>query len=124
MKVKKMFLSLLTLTSLSSFAHSGLIQGARMNEYKGVIELDVLYNGCEKVEHTFELHVGRCTAPFPLQCSAELLHDDHGDKCDGWIEKTIEIPLKQNKLLENRFAGAKVTITFEDGSLASVRLPL
>lgn len=86
------------------------------------IAAEVSYGGgCE--EHSFTLKVGTCYESMPVQCESTLIDSGAHDACEAMISETIELPLKENGLLDSYFSEASITIQGDNSTSVEVKLP-
>jgi hypothetical protein len=98
------------------------IKGGHLNDTKTAIILDVAYGGgCR--EHTFSLQVDSCLETSPAHCVAKLIEDPHGDACEAFFYRSIEIPLASAGLNQSYYSGANITIKGDRDSSVSFKLP-
>lgn len=113
----KFFALLAALLSFASSAQAAEVQGARINEARSTIEVDIYYAGCPS--RSFRLVVNNCLVLEPLQCVAELREPDSMDGCNRPIKRTLSFPLSRYA----KYSGATLSIFGDFGSLATVVLP-
>jgi|GEM_PF-1121300 len=106
--------------SLNSFQ----ISGARWDAKKKAIAVDVSYGGgCFKHKYDLKLNHG-CAETFPVQC--DLLMSDvskEADVCEALVSETVYFTLKQARLNDSYYSGARLTISEKNGTKATLALP-
>jgi len=124
--LKRVYMKIVILLVTALFAVSASaaeIKGGRFNKAKNAIELDVAYGGgC--TQHSFSLKIGSVLESYPVQCpDVELIEDAKGDNCDGYIQETILLPLKDFGLNRSYYSGASLTIHGDYNTEVSITLP-
>ena len=113
----------LALASTNSFAVT-VAKGKLVRNSSGdeAISVEVSYGGGCKA-HKFSLQVESCFETMPVQCDTTIVDATKDDFCEAYITETIELPLKQNGLLDSYYSGASITITGDRETKTHVTLP-
>lgn len=114
--MKSLILSALALgASFASVASATEVVDARVDERRGVLEIDVRYGGGCK-EHEFKLDIGACMETMPVQCEARIRDLTEGDFCEAIIGRRVVFSLKELGLDEPYYRGGSLKITGSRGS--------
>lgn len=124
----KNLICLFSVVLMTSTTFGAAVRNARLDATGENVLVDVVYGGgCGP--HDFSLKLRGCLESMPVQCTADLIEDAHGDGCEAMISRTAVLSLKKNKLVGDYFKGASLRILgdvdFTTGkpSVVSVRLP-
>lgn len=110
---------------VSNQSYGAVIESAKIDAAQENILIDVFYSGgCAK--HLFSLKLNPCMESSPVQCTAELVHNNIDD-CEAVIGSTVVISLKEYGLDNPYYKGGTLKITGDKWnnniSSATVKLP-
>lgn len=102
------------------FSKSATVTGA--SYANGTITVSAKHGGgCE--EHFYKIQLNACAETFPVQCQADFLHDNNGDRCEALLHPSVSFTLKSLGLDDSYYSGATIKINGAAGSSAVVKLP-
>jgi hypothetical protein len=107
--------------ALASFSASALeVVEAKLDSTAENLIVTVVHGGgCG--EHNYKLVLSGCAETMPVQCKATIQHSTQ-DFCEAIITREAKFNLKQYGLTTSYYKNAKLTITGDDKSSATVTL--